>query len=1750
MANIDFGLGFNRLNPIPLDSSVVFTSLTTATTYATSNVVAYAGQIIAVTSNDSANKGIYYLSGTSLPFTLVKAGTGSGSGTTYYAGSGLTLSGVTFSALELNLNEKNYTLGTTHNYIDSNYFFNAENIVNTDFNTGGITTFIGNFSPDFIYEGNELLQFGYGAQDPYIVNNELALAYPTYNTYWNDSLVALIENQYTINTSFEIESDLHFNSPNMEYGNKGGGYGIGLCMFYHDSTGNGAMINFKIYGADLNQFIISPNNGVTLPENTYNKPYMLVIEQKNRNVDHSFGLTTPRSLNFLAVKFIDDLILDNIYNIKLINSLEDDAFYTYFNNEKIQWDWAVNSNDSELPTGTDKLENIINYVTWINYDNVYGFGFRGNLDQSRFKNLKIRFLKDGYTEKPQYELKYYADFQQKHSDASGITYREIGTTYIFPAGVTLNLPNNSFLNIDDRLTDSGFRIRQRYSSTSGVISTGLVKDPSNTLNFSAVEVISKDKADAGIKIESQIFYDTSAGSGVSPYGADNINNFGETIGLALFQYGQYGMRNSTNNFTIRLYEDMFTIERRSDDGNGNAEKITMAQTPFTISRGVFYKIVGEYSGSNNGTIIAYLKDVNGNILRTLTVNNIFGIVKNYYYSGTGTTYSQFEFFYPNESSYGFGLRTVRSTSSLYTDIAISLKNEPYLDTYVKKSGDTMTGDLIFTRSVTNSSGNNANIIRLANTPGSTLSNAISPAIDFSYNGNGVNLYAAPGNGSFLWVTGDSEFASGYEILTTNSGVQKTGDTMSGGLTVPTIRFLDGTSITTANGLGTVYKAGAGITISGSTISAKLNAGTNITLQSSVLGGITINSTGGSGSGGTTYYSGFGITISAGNTISINAVAGTGIQLESVSNALRINTNLTAGTGITIGATQQIATIQDITTNGTPSFKGLILNNNGTTTHNQITNGIQFQYYDFDIGNNRNSILYYDNDNGDFPSLKLDWRDSYGNFTTAGNTFISKFLDVNRGGDITGFLNLNNSQVATFDDVNNIFNKSQFKQSVYIATDSSGTTFTNYAILGTGLVNDIISNPDFEPLTANGYTTTGGFIISSANYTIDGITLDPTFYNKRILFKDCLTLFNNPTTGTYGITNPSKFNGIYSYVSQYNYLGDEYDIYLRSLDANNTPYSEVTKDMFTFVEKGTKNANTGWYLTTDNPITLGVTGLTFAKAFVLPNLQAGTGITISAGNTISTILNSGTNISISGNTISTVSDPTFVDGVFASNFTMLSGTEQRITLSQDTGTADTSNVIFFEYDNIFGTGNFLSGRTGKLNLTSDAAYANPTDDGDILIKKFGLLKSGDTMTGYLGLIGDPISANHAANKSYVDNLAAGINIHGSARLATTVALIGITYVVGTSSITYPGIGAYVRSTSNTTLQIDSVTPTTGDRILIKNQVGAGLTGAAMNGVYVVNNIGSGTTYWQMTRATDYDQSTLGEVASGDYILITEGTTNALSAWVLNTSNAGLTVGTTGLTFVQFAGSSISYTGGTGINISGATISTVQDISTSGTITFANLNATSSLKFNGSTVATLNGLEALTNKILSTGSTWTGNVIGVSYGGTGVTLSTGTGSNVLSVSPTFTGTPSAPTITTTGNTTGTATLATVGYVKTQASANRMVVSSTLLTNATTSDTTGNTQQIIWRAPYAYGRAVYMSCIAACNGGNGTTQFITVTLKNSTGVTIAAVSTTSTTPTILTGNTDISGSLVDGTTYIFYVRSSAAVSSNYYTVGFEIL
>jgi hypothetical protein len=115
-------------------------------------------------------------------------------------------------------------------------------------------------------------------------------------------------------------------------------------------------------------------------------------------------------------------------------------------------------------------------------------------------------------------------------------------------------------------------------------------------------------------------------------------------------------------------------------------------------------------------------------------------------------------------------------------------------------------------------------------------------------------------------------------------------------------------------------------------------------------------------------------------------------------------------------------------------------------------------------------------------------------------------------------------------------------------------------------------------------TTGNITLSGVQ-TIDGIAL---VAGNRVLVK-------NQTAGA--------DNGIYIVAS---------GAWTRAVDFNTS--DKVTSGAFTFVEEGTASADSGWVLSTPNPITLGTTALSFSQFSGAGQIEAGDGLT-KTGNTL-------------------------------------------------------------------------------------------------------------------------------------------------------------------------------------------------------------------------------------------------------------------------------------------------------------------------------------------------------------------------------------------------------------------------------------------------------------------------------------------------------------------------------------------------------
>jgi hypothetical protein len=198
------------------------------------------------------------------------------------------------------------------------------------------------------------------------------------------------------------------------------------------------------------------------------------------------------------------------------------------------------------------------------------------------------------------------------------------------------------------------------------------------------------------------------------------------------------------------------------------------------------------------------------------------------------------------------------------------------------------------------------------------------------------------------------------------------------------------------------------------------------------------------------------------------------------------------------------------------------------------------------------------------------------------------------------------------------------------------------------------------------------------------------------------------------------------------------------------------------------------------------------------------------------------------------------------------------------------------------GTFLKTTVNGKGLVTAATSANIND---LTVPTADYAFGGFKITG----LADPVSAQDAATKAYVDSTAQGLDTKASCVVATTANI----------------------ATLSGLLTVDGITVAAGDRVLVKNQ-----TAQADNGIYVAS-----ATAW----ARSADMNAWAEFPAA-YTFIEQGATQADTGWVC-TVNQGGTLGTTAVTWSQFSGAG-SYTAGTGLTLTGTIFSITNTAVTAG------------------------------------------------------------------------------------------------------------------------------------------------------------------------------------------------------------------------------
>ena len=258
----------------------------------------------------------------------------------------------------------------------------------------------------------------------------------------------------------------------------------------------------------------------------------------------------------------------------------------------------------------------------------------------------------------------------------------------------------------------------------------------------------------------------------------------------------------------------------------------------------------------------------------------------------------------------------------------------------------------------------------------------------------------------------------------------------------------------------------------------------------------------------------------------------------------------------------------------------------------------------------------------------------------------------------------------------------------------------------------------------------------------------------------------------------------------------------------------------------------------------------------------------------------------------------------------------VTMTQGTASTSTGSGTLVVTGGVGASGTIYATQTniGNIQVASNTISSTNTN-GDIVLSPNG---SGVVRIG----------SNEVATRSYVDASIQGLDIKQSVKVATVAA--------GTLATSFAAGQA-----------VDGYTLVAGDRILIKNQ-----STASENGIYTVNASGA------PTRAVDADAN--AEVTAGLFVFVEQGSVHSDTGWVLATDSP-ITVGTTGLTFVQFSSAGV-VTAGDGITRIGNVIS-------------ANLKSNGGLVIESGAIAVDLGASNITG------------TLAVADGGTGATTLTG-------------------------------------------------------------------------------------------------------------------------------------------------------------------
>lgn len=358
----------------------------------------------------------------------------------------------------------------------------------------------------------------------------------------------------------------------------------------------------------------------------------------------------------------------------------------------------------------------------------------------------------------------------------------------------------------------------------------------------------------------------------------------------------------------------------------------------------------------------------------------------------------------------------------------------------------------------------------------------------------------------------------------------------------------------------------------------------------------------------------------------------------------------------------------------------------------------------------------------------------------------------------------------------------------------------------------------------------------------------------------------------------------------------------------------------------------------------------------------------------------------------------------------------IAIGQAVGTTD--SVTF---NDVTVSGNLtVSGTTTTLNtetltvndniiVLNNNATGAPSENAGIEVERGSstnvLLRWNET-TDVWELTVDGSTYSPIVTESELEARLAEEHWHKGVVLATNAVLPGTpTYTAGSADADGgTGIGATLTATSNGRLVIDTENASTGERVLVKNQVDQ-----TQNGIYVVTAQGSAGAPYVLTRASDMNGSVIGQITKDEGFVVgsltNSSAVNRHQGFVVSSTGSGTNsthiIGTDNITFQQTTGLGYQIIAGNGLGYSGSDLSVGTASSTRIVVNADSIDLAEVARTNSSGSATSTFLTSVTTDAygrvtaassaeasIALGSQTTGDYVASITGGTGVSSTAST------------------------------------------------------------------------------------------------------------------------------------------------------------------